>query len=665
MLLDELILHNFGVYRGRHRIELRPPSDDRPIILVGGLNGRGKTTLLDAIQLALYGRRSRCSNRGSLGYEEFLVRTIHRGTPPREGAAVELAFTVVEAGQPVQYRIHRSWNERKTGARELVEAFRDDVPDKALTNNWAEHIEELLPLDIASLFFFDGEKIEALADPDRAGGVIESAIAALLGLGVIDRLQRDLVVLERRNQDVERDSETARQIDQLEAEVALVVQQRDDALQRRAAAQTQHDRAVVELQRAEGELEREGGALFERRAELERSSDDLTAKLDAAQSAMIELAATSLPLALVRPLMQRAFGRAQSERDARRQADVLEVLEARDRKLIEEVARDVDDDALRAITEFLDADRTDRAALTRIVNPAGFDVETVHAIGLVLETELPSAQQNAAALLTRCVEYEHSLDTVQRQLAGVPGDDVIANFVERRATALEAVSSARARTESADEEVGRLTRQRDHAVARLERAREKQALDALGTEDAQRIRQHAQKVRKTLQQFRIALREQHIDRIEEEVLACYRQLLGKPDLVMALRLDLESAELTLETRDGRMLHIDRLSAGERQLLAVALLWGLARVAGRNLPTIVDTPLGRLDSVHRGQLVERYFPYAARQVILLSTDEEIDANLVGILQPHIGRTYRLEYDEAMQSTTVSDGYFWSAEVKHVA
>jgi len=94
-------------------------------------------------------------------------------------------------------------------------------------------------------------------------------------------------------------------------------------------------------------------------------------------------------------------------------------------------------------------------------------------------------------------------------------------------------------------------------------------------------------------------------------------------------------------------------------LAIAFLWGLARVSGRNLPIAIDTPLGRLDSSHRHNLVERYFPTASHQVILLSTDTEIGEKEVKLLreQDAIAQEYLLKYNPEKRQTTVEPGYFW--------
>ncbi|MCD6216381.1 DNA sulfur modification protein DndD, partial [bacterium] len=79
--------------------------------------------------------------------------------------------------------------------------------------------------------------------------------------------------------------------------------------------------------------------------------------------------------------------------------------------------------------------------------------------------------------------------------------------------------------------------------------------------------------------------------------------------------------------------------------------------GRPLPICIDTPLSKLDSTHRSFLVKKYFPKASHQVILLSTDEEIDQKYYEMLKRSIGHTYRIDYNEKTESSTIEKGYFW--------
>ena len=92
-----------------------------------------------------------------------------------------------------------------------------------------------------------------------------------------------------------------------------------------------------------------------------------------------------------------------------------------------------------------------------------------------------------------------------------------------------------------------------------------------------------------------------------------------------------------------------------------MLWALAHTSGRALPMIIDTPLARLDSEHRAALVQRYFPEASHQVIVLSTDTEVDRALLRKLMPAVSHTYRLDYDPEQRSTSARAGYFYDEEV----
>src|ERR1700756_3031806 len=112
MILEKLRLRDFGLFRGDQTFDLTPAQRNgkrRPIVLFGGMNGGGKTTLFDAIQLALYGSRARCSKRSNLSYEDFLLQSVHQGIAPAEGAGVALSFRHTADGEPHDYEVRRDW----------------------------------------------------------------------------------------------------------------------------------------------------------------------------------------------------------------------------------------------------------------------------------------------------------------------------------------------------------------------------------------------------------------------------------------------------------------------------------------------------------------------------------------------------------------------------
>jgi DNA sulfur modification protein DndD len=101
-----------------------------------------------------------------------------------------------------------------------------------------------------------------------------------------------------------------------------------------------------------------------------------------------------------------------------------------------------------------------------------------------------------------------------------------------------------------------------------------------------------------------------------------------------------------------------LSLGEKQIFAISLLWALTITSGRQLPFIIDTPLGRLDSEHRKKLVKEFFPKSSSQMIIFSTDTEIDLPYFHEMKSSIARSYHLNFDSEEGATMVTPGYFWN-------
>ena len=156
--------------------------------------------------------------------------------------------------------------------------------------------------------------------------------------------------------------------------------------------------------------------------------------------------------------------------------------------------------------------------------------------------------------------------------------------------------------------------------------------------------------------FEEKIRNKHVTNLERVIKECFESLLRKKGFLQSISISKIDYQMTINIIGSETVPSAKLSAGERQLLAVAVLWALAKLSGRKLPTVIDTPLGRLDSKHRKFFVENYFPQAGHQVILLSTDEEIVGNYYTALKDSIAKEYLVEYNDVEQSSFVSTGYF---------
>ena len=114
-------------------------------------------------------------------------------------------------------------------------------------------------------------------------------------------------------------------------------------------------------------------------------------------------------------------------------------------------------------------------------------------------------------------------------------------------------------------------------------------------------------------------------------------------------------------KNGENVPKEKLSAGEKQLMVISILWALAKCSKKKLPVIIDTPLSRLDSAHRTSLITTYFPNASDQTIILSTDTEIDDRYYKLMKEDVGDEFYLNYNESTKSTSIERGYFKEARL----
>jgi DNA sulfur modification protein DndD len=660
MLFRELVLENFGSYLGKNVINLLPDTseDSRPIILIGGMNGGGKTTIMDAMRLALYGTRAQCSTRGSLSYGDFLDQCVSRHTPLVEKARIELAFQVAEDGDLRDIRIVRYWERNPKDGKDTLGILVNDWADKTLLNTWDEYIENLLPLGISNLFLFDGEQVKELAEQETPPIGVYDAIQSLLGLELAERLAADLdVLVSRKRKNLASDQQLVA-IDKIESKLEQeqleLVAVGEELVGIEAKLKIAIDRETQSFDK----FVLEGGKIAAQGKELELSSKAIELQISQHRQELGSLASGSLPLRLIAPLLAQIQLQGAIELRHQQGKAALDLLVDRDRRLLAHLQKTtVSENQIADIKAFLDRENQSLISEIEPKNLAwlGADAEVVSQLDNILTYDLDRDTQTARKLQAQVTKLEADLDFLDRQIAAAASPEEYIRLKNQETTARELVSQLKAdkiTTTRRQEELDRIVTKTTQELATYTEIN-------IQLKNDRHIVESVAKVKATLQIFKEKLTLKKINKLENEVTECFRYLLHKSELVQRVAIDSNTFTLSLHDREGKLLPKHRLSAGEKQLLAIALLWGLARVSGRQLPIAIDTPLGRLDSSHRTNLLERYFPAASEQVILLSTDTEVGESEVANLraQGAITREYILEHDPGEQRTQVRAGYFW--------
>ena len=674
MLLRRLVLEDFGLYQGVQEIDLTPRQQHGrtlPVILFGGKNGAGKSTIFEAILLCFYGKAAIGERIRQSEYLDYLFQRMHRSSHGLGStrASITVEFDFVLAGVRHVYEVTRSWVAASATSASIDVALdlRQDGQrlDDLDHSHWDDFLKELIPPGLSQLFFFDGEKIQRLAEQDSQE--LGRSVKSLLNLDLVERLSADLQIYRTKQARAAASDNDRVEIDKLEvlradrmARAGQLQAERDDM------QSSKLDHIALTIDTLEKKLRAEGSEFAKVRDEFVAERGHLMMAVKQDEERLRELSSGTLPFALC-PSVLRALGKrlaAASDRMtplARKRVSggtssvlkqfvsgTLEGSEAMDR-CARETAADILTRELRAVLE----DPTSRSAAQ------GVDYLSMTERGQLvawIDSAVHDAAPEAKRIGDRLEKATRRLQQIEAALAQAPTEDALKLTIAEVNDAHKHLGAAQQEAKSLDEELERVRRELVDIDRRLERLSGK-------VKEGERAEARAATVKRSqsaLKQYLVAVTELKLRQLEQEVTQCFGAICRKGDFVHQIRIDPESFEIALFDRNGHAMSKERLSAGEKQVFAVALLWALGRTSGRPLPVIIDTPLARLDSDHRRLLVERYLPSASHQVLVLSTDTEVDEAAFAALEPAVSHAYHLRYDHAEHVTTAEAGYFWSRE-----
>ena len=260
---------------------------------------------------------------------------------------------------------------------------------------------------------------------------------------------------------------------------------------------------------------------------------------------------------------------------------------------------------------------------------------------------------NLKDLLTIRERAARRLQDANRELRNLPEDDshigqLVANFKAKS----ELKRQLNEKTGKLKDEISRFERELKSVQERIENTKGKLTT----AKKVQTQVDLARKIRAAVQNYEKELQKRKLADLEKYTTEMYRRLARKSDFVGEVRIDLRTFDVSIHDPHGQVKEKRSLSAGEKQIYAIALLWGLAKSSDVELPIIIDTPFARLDSEHRTNIAKHYFPFASEQVIILSTDEEIDQRYVAVLETFIGKKFLIKHDDANKRSEIKKGYF---------
>ena len=660
MYFTKVELHNFGIYKGTHEMLLSDKIGDRNITLIGGLNGRGKTTFHDAIILSLYGKLAlKYIQENARSYDKLLIDHINKhATDDTTYVAVTLCLD-----DGTELMVKRSWRANGRKAVQETTVAKNGVVDKYLGENWNYYIEEILPFGIARFFFFNNEKITQLAD-DVSFDQIKASIKSAIGVTTIEKAITHLdEVIRRKNSALQafENSGENRAFHDVEAQIADINRRIEAAIQNVNKLELDCQDHSARVEAKEREFWASGGDLSRNREAIKSEMRKISAEKDAIQAEILQLASdASSPLFLCRSLVNEAYNKEAQHQETTAQKYAQEQMVLTFNRIRERITKlDFDLEVLEKVLLILNDEMT-----THVSEREGLQYHAISATGMMLFEKLiaetfQTLPQKVQALTGRVDTQEAELLNLDAHLEATDDKTVAMRLYEALREVEREKTIADDELRRQNEQIESMRKQKDilmnKRIQLIKAITEKENKNDNNT----RIIKYAAMSMEVLGEFKTRLQAEKVARLSSTVTECFKKLVEKDTLVSRIEIDPISLDVTIFDYDGNELLKSQLSAGEQQMFAVSIVWALALTSGYKAPVVIDTPMARLDSSNRANFVMNYLPAASSQVLVLSTDEEIHGRYHDMIRDHIVDYYTLLYREEEQCTSITHGYFEEA------
>jgi len=662
MKFVRLRLTNIGPFYGNYEFDLRTNGKEQNVVLFGGKNGSGKTTILESIRLVLFGTFAfGLKNESSVYFERIDTKLNFLAKKQNERLfQIILDLEIVENLTRNQYTIKRGWVRKKNALQEQVLIHRNDrILNERESEIFLARLREETPPQLLEFFLFDGEKISQVVSNDTLSSYLQQTAKIMFNLDLFENLEADL------NSYVKQEN-IFNTLSSDEKKLMEMAKTRDTYSRRKQETVTQLeqiDREIDDARAALNELLRQfevhGGLVKERRDALLNEINELERKRQTMMERNREWITTHFPFLLVRDLLASAIDQMHKEAKLDVKNHVARLISERD--LAEILAsvlgqdpggRDYSEPGLILYQKLLDKLSSDDLEI--IHNASSQQRAEIEAFYMQIrdfrpEGMLDDFKQNAELIKTiqqlrrqvdendSSSDLKHLLEQIQQLQGGIVAKE---HHKKQLLTLLEEIN----------EQLTRMDAEYNALKTKLLKEKKKGHILEIVT-----------KVTELSQMFRERQLKKKLQQVEIETTQMLQRIFRKELFVTRVKIDSASFQVRLYDANDDELNIEILSAGEKQILLLSIVWAMAACSGRNLPFIFDTLLGRLDQTHRKSIIEQFIPRCGEQVVILATDSEIAEENFQQIRRLLAQTYTIDFDPNLQKVIVTNDYFTMAKL----
>jgi DNA sulfur modification protein DndD len=666
MRFKKIILNNLFSYFRDVSFDLDGANNQANIVLISGRNGFGKTSFIRCLKLLFSGTeaplvlsltgRNMTPKQFVMGDGRTWLGIMNRKAAQRGETRCHVSIEWEEEGNTVIAT--RSWDLNSTyfPGDLKIRTKKDSLSDI----NAREFLDQRLPSAYIPFFFFDSEQIERLVDATD-GPSFKNDMEQLLDIAPIDYLREELKKVAK---EWHRDA-----MEEKNKQLLLEVQEQ---LKHEELAIAVEDEKQQDLEYQKGDLEQEIKELenelksleyLQNRQDVEKLKAEKDTK-DRSREEMIILLADLIrkesPL-LANPDLVEKAGKHLAKAAGNRLGEAAEILESLKLSLVPGLLEEppypspeLEPGQKRFLKKRL-IGLIDARIPDTDTGLFSLDLKTAkHLHEQFLEYRgMASKRGEIRRLLAQIHELTRDIAAIEFEMSEAVGltdeekerldflNGEYRDKIEKIGAVKSDIEQSRTRKEVCRKKVQQLKkdiRTQEKAVALSIRTKEKVYL--------------AQDLRKFFNTFKSNLKKARKDEVEKALNEYIKILI--PNLPQVKRIAV-SDTFGLTYLDGSGIEVGRssLSSGNKQLIATALLWALKTVSQKDVPVVIDTPLGRLDADNQKGLLEKYYPRVGEQVILLPTDSELDEEKYRLISPYVYKEYRLKNDDG-ESTQIEEG-----------